>query len=322
MPGSAFTTSLIVASHNRREQLRAMLAQLPIGSMAERAVELLLVDSASEDGTLDVMRDFCAAMPFAAQAIRVDVKGQHFAHVAGVAAARGDLLAFTDDDCHLAPDYFDVLYREFDPALYQYGGGEIVIPDPTDDPRVASTAWWRFSEPRRVIPPRSIMRAGLVQGANMFFLRSVIDRVGGWQFLLDGDADALMTILASLSGYTGVLVRGVVVQHHHGHKRGSPSVRHRLDAYARSRGAYNAFLLTRGIAVPSAVWDRSRVRRLNSAEAVRLVQLEFEGAARYLERLARELAERPAAADRPSTAASSSAAQVLPALAAGDAAAG
>lgn len=297
MPGSAFKTSLIIASRNGAERLPAMLERLPVESMAARGVELVLVDSASEDGTLGVMRNFCAAVPLAAQAIRVDVRGQQVAHAAGVAAAQGELLVFTDDDCHFAPDYFDALYREFDPALYQYGAGEITIPDPTDDPRLASTAWWTFPEPTKVIPPGTVFRPGIVQGGNMFFLRSVIDRVGGWQFFVDGDSDAAMAIFASLAGFTGVLVRGLVVEHHHGHKRGSPSVMRRLEAYARSRGAYNAFLLTRGLAAPWAVWDRTQLRPLEEAGRIRGVQFEFEGAARYLERLARERAadRRPSA---------------------------
>ncbi len=297
MPGRAFTTSLIVASRNRAEHLPAMLARLPVESMAARGVELVLVDSASEDGTLEVMRTFCAAIPLSAQAIRVEVKGQHVAHAAGVAAAQGELLAFTDDDCFLAPDYFDVLYREFDPDLYQYGAGEIVIPDPTDDPRLANTAWWPFPDSKKVIAPETRYGPGFVQGGNMFFLRSVIDRLGGWQFFLDGDSDAAMSIMASLAGFTGVLVRGLVVEHHHGHKRGSPSVLRRLEAYARSRGAYSAFLLTRGLAAPWAVWDRTQLRPLDGRR-IRNAQLEFEGAALYLERLARERAaerSRPAA---------------------------
>jgi glycosyltransferase involved in cell wall biosynthesis len=298
MADNVFTTSLIVASRNRAEHLPAMLARLPVASMAARGVELVLVDSASEDGTLDVMRDFCAAIPLSAQVLRVEVKGQHVAHAAGVAAAQGELLAFTDDDCYFAPDYFDVLYREFDPALHQYGAGEIVIADPTDDPRLASTVWWTFPEPKKVIPPGTVYRPGLVQGGNMFFLRSVVDRVGGWQYLVDGDSDAAMAIFASLAGFTGVLVRGLVVEHYHGHKRGSPSVMRRLEAYARSRGAYNAYLLTRGLAAPWAVWDRTQLRPLEEAGRVSGVQFEFEGAARYLERLARERAadrQRPGA---------------------------
>ena len=59
-----------------------------------------------------------------------------------------------------------------------------------------------------------------------------------------------------------------------------------VENYALSRGAYSAFLLARGLATPWAAWDRSRLRPLTSGERLRLVQLEFEGATRYLAGLA------------------------------------
>lgn len=292
MADTGFSTSLIVASRNRAAgTLPAMLARLPAQAMAARGVELVLVDSASEDDTLAVMQAFCAAAPFPARALRVEARGQHLAQTAGIAVARGELIAFSDDDCYFEPDYFDVLYGAFDPRLYQYGTGAIRLWDPGDDPRVASTAWWSFEGDRKIIPPKLVFQPGIIQGGNMFFLRGVIDRLGGWQFLLDGDADATMAILASLAGFTGIMMRGLVVHHHHGGKPGSPEAIRSLENYALSRGAYSAALMSRGIAAPWAVWDRSRLRPLSSAQRLRFAQLEFEGAARYLERLAREGAE-------------------------------
>lgn len=285
-----FSTSLIVASRNRAEKLATMLAQLPVDSMRARGVELVLVDNASEDATSSVMRDFCAAAPFPAKALYAGTRGQYHAYCVGVAAARGDLFAFTDDDCYVAPDYFDALYRVVDPDLYQYGAGEIVTHDPTDDPRVASTVWWTFREPLKVIPPGTIYKPGLVQGANMFFLRSVLDRLGGMQVLLEGDADVATSIAASIAGFTGVLIRGLVVRHHHGRKRGSAEALRTIESYARGRGAYGAYLVTRGIEAPWASWNgpTSGRWRFDTARQLRAAQLEFEGATMYLAKLSRE----------------------------------
>lgn len=285
-----FSTSLIVASRNRADRLAAMLARLPVDAMRSRGVELVLVDNGSEDATSSVMRDFCAAAPFPAQALFAETPGQYHAYLVATAAARGDLFAFTDDDCYVAPDYFDVLYREVDPDLYQYGAGEIVTHDPTDDPRVASTVWWTFPERLKVIPAGTVYKPGLVQGANMFFLRQVLDRLGGMQVLLEGDSDVATAIAASLAGFTGVMIRGLVVRHHHGRKRGSPEAVRTIESYTRGRGAYGAYLLARGLEVPWASWNGvgSGRWRFDTSRQLRGAALEFEGATLYLAKLSRE----------------------------------
>lgn len=287
--------SLVISSRNRAEQLRASLARLPLLSMSQMSVQLVLVDSASTDHTLDVMRDFRAASYSDTMIIHVRRPGQHLGQEAGWRNCRGEIIVFTDDDCYLKDDYFAVLSEHFDPARYQYGAGEIEIYDPADDPRVASTSGWRLEDTLTMLPAGAPPVPGAVQGANMFFMRSVLERIGGIKLLLNGDSDLATAVEAAFAGFTGAQVKGLMVQHHHGRRRGSPEAIATIESYARSRGAYAVYLLMKGI---DPRW--SAIRRLAHASnhsrlPLLLIQREFEGAAEYLAAL-RGAARSPAPA--------------------------
>src|SRR5262249_30098401 len=145
-----------------------------------------------------------------AQADRI---GKSIALNVGLAASNGELIIFTDDDCYLNENYYDALLREFDPIKHQYGTGRILLFDPSDDWRVATA----YFTQKRTIPPRSVIRAGLVQGANMFFLRQVFERVGhfseglgpGTPLLAAEDCE--LVARASSAGFAGVMLPDVIV---------------------------------------------------------------------------------------------------------------
>jgi glycosyltransferase involved in cell wall biosynthesis len=250
--------------------------------MSALAVQLVLVDSASSDGTLQVMREFRAASYSDTLIIHVRRPGQHAAQDAAWRHCRGDLIVFTDDDCYLKDDYFRVLSEHFDPAQFQYGSGEIELYDPADDPNVASTLWWRLDDQLTILPAGVPPIPGAVQGSNMFFTRALLERIGGVKNFLGWGSDAATAAEAAFAGFTGVQIKGLVVQHHHGKRRGSPEALATLERYARTRGAYAVYLSMKGINPP---W--SGIRRLASGSgrsrvSLLLLQRELEGAAEYL----------------------------------------
>jgi GT2 family glycosyltransferase len=110
----------------------------------------------------------------------------------------------------------------FDEAEFQYGGGSIDVPDPRDDQITAFR-----SAAKRIIPPRSLLRAGDIQGANLFFLRSALEKIGGFREdwgagMTIGGEDIELCTRASLAGYTGATLPDLVVHHHHG-RRAAPN---------------------------------------------------------------------------------------------------
>lgn len=270
-------TSLVVASYRRPAQLAESLRRLPVQPMRAFGAELILVGSAPDDGTEAVMRAYARQAPFPVTVAMAEQPGFAHAQNVGVAASAGDLLVFTDDDCYLPEDYLATLLRRFDPAAFQYGMGEIVLANPEDDPRVANTGWWSFPD-TFIIPPGTLVRPGMIQGANMFFLREVLAATRGLCQVGPFENNDLMTaFLASRAGYTGALLRGPKVYHDHGRRRGSPEAQKVADVYAGISGAYFAQLAAIGRPAVFDLWKASVPE--TGAVDLRKLEIEFRAAA-------------------------------------------
>jgi glycosyltransferase involved in cell wall biosynthesis len=90
--------SIIIPAHNEENRLPETLAQVVqfLGSQPYQA-EVLVVENASRDKTLQIAQDFAAQHPFI-QAIHLDQPGKGRAVQAGMLSARGDYRFFADAD--------------------------------------------------------------------------------------------------------------------------------------------------------------------------------------------------------------------------------
>src|SRR5215212_6511261 len=91
--------SIIICTYNHRESLRLTLdavgrARVPEGL----GCELLVVDNASADGTAELVKSYRPANGIPVVHLFEPRQGQCFARNAGLAAARGRFILFTDDD--------------------------------------------------------------------------------------------------------------------------------------------------------------------------------------------------------------------------------
>ena len=100
------TCSVVVCTHGRPAYLESLLDAL--NALDPRPLEVVIVDNAPGD------RD-CRAQVEAAGAryVREDRKGLDHARRAGIRAARGELIAFTDDDCVPARSWLAALPELF-----------------------------------------------------------------------------------------------------------------------------------------------------------------------------------------------------------------
>jgi lipopolysaccharide/colanic/teichoic acid biosynthesis glycosyltransferase/glycosyltransferase involved in cell wall biosynthesis len=101
--------SVIVPAYNAAEVLPACLAALQAQTLPPDAYEIIVVDDGSSDGSFAL-----AASHAGVRAIQVPHGGPAAARNAGVQAARGTLLAFTDSDCVPTPDWLAQLTRPFE----------------------------------------------------------------------------------------------------------------------------------------------------------------------------------------------------------------
>lgn len=272
--------SIIICTRNRQHALQPMLDALGALRSAQ-SFEILLVDNASTDDTRAHLDREAVRLPHA-HVITVGRVGLGAARDAAWRVARGDILLFTDDDCYVASDLVERTVALFDqhPEI-DFAGGRILLHDPADLPVTIDERTVACPiAARRFVPP------GTLQGANMAFRRSALERIGGFDPRFGAgtafpceDIDAVAACV--WAGLTGRFDPSIVVRHHHGRKQSDyPAL---MAGYDRGRGAYYAKYLLRPASrsAYAAGWLAATFRNLHRGNATTLAR-ELKSARRYL----------------------------------------
>ncbi len=235
--------SLIICTKDRCNQLHRCLQTIR-SLVFDRPWELILVDNGSVDETAAVISEFASTTSVPVQYVYELKPGLGNGHNSGVKRARGEILAFTDDDCYPAPDYLENLWRAFGNELVGYLTGRILLHDPDDYPITINEATTPTT-----FHPGSYLVAGSFQGANMAFRRQVLRDINGFDPLFGPGApfnteDVDAAARASDRGWLGQYCPEVLIRHHHGRKFSDiPALR---KSYAIGRGGYEMKLLLKG----------------------------------------------------------------------------
>jgi glycosyltransferase involved in cell wall biosynthesis len=232
--------SLIICTRNRSGQLNACLESVRLLTF-ERPWDLILVDNGSVDNTADVIQRFIETSTIPTTHVFESVPGLANARNAGLRLARGELLAFTDDDCYPAEDFLTKIWKAFADPSVGYISGRIMLHDPADYPITINESLLP-----RTFPANSLLRMGDVQGANMAFRRLALLDIGGFDPLFGSGSpfpaeDLEVAAHASAIGWLGRYCPDVVVRHHHGRKFSDVAPLRR--SYAVGLGAYHMKLL-------------------------------------------------------------------------------
>lgn len=235
--------SLIICTRNRASQLTACLEEVK-RLQFEGAWEIVVVDNGSTDGTSAVIDAAAPDMPAPLVKVLEPKPGLGLARNAGIAAARGRIIIFTDDDCYVSPDFVREAVRAFDDPDVGYATGRVELFDPTDAPVTVNPS----RTPRRY-PAHEFLHSDGIIGANLAFRRQVLDELGGFDMLMGAgtifaseDVDAAAR--AGSLGWVGVYRPEMVVAHHHGRK--AEDVPKLYKSYDIGRGAYIMKYLLRG----------------------------------------------------------------------------
>jgi glycosyltransferase involved in cell wall biosynthesis len=99
--------SVLIATYNGADTIQRTLASLRVASAGRSDVEVIVVNNRSTDGTEKLL-------PRAAQGLRLEVldepkPGKNHALNTGLRSCRGDIIAFTDDDVIVNPDWLNAL---------------------------------------------------------------------------------------------------------------------------------------------------------------------------------------------------------------------
>ena len=232
LPDSALTScSVIVCTYQRAESLRGTLMALRELEVApNRAVEFIVVDNNSSDHTRSVVeecRHQWAALRYEFEARQ----GLSHARNHGIAAARGDIILFTDDDVLPAPDWLEQTVA----GLERYGadacGGYIAPIWEAPPPAWLTERFYGFLAVRTDreddYPIDSPSLAPF--GANMAFRRAVFDKVG----LFDTERGRKGKVLAS--GEDGEMFERILAAGLKAVFLGRSRVRHKVEAFRMTK---------------------------------------------------------------------------------------
>jgi GT2 family glycosyltransferase len=239
--------SVIVCTRNRAQQLKKCLARLGSLSAPEHvSVEIVVVDNGSDDDTEAVIAAAARASPLPVRYVCEPCPGIARARNRGLRMARGDLLAFTDDDCLPADDWLNALAAAFhDRPDVDLLGGRVQLHDPGDRRVTVKT------QPDREVLASARGLDGFVHGCNLALRRTVVGGVGGFDVrfgagtAIGAGEDTDFIYRAFLAGFGVAYEPSVVVAHAHG--RQSEAAEDRLRRrYRIAIGALQTKWLLRG----------------------------------------------------------------------------
>src|SRR5689334_5863944 len=108
------TVSVLICTYNRARLLRETLAALrTVDLPADCSVEILIVDNNSTDNTRLVVDEAAAVSSVPVTYLREQRQGKSFALNTGLAHARGDVIALTDDDVLPSTEWLTRIVRIF-----------------------------------------------------------------------------------------------------------------------------------------------------------------------------------------------------------------
>ncbi len=118
--------SIVLSTYNRSQRLTKALESLAQQVAKGIEYEILIVDNNCTDNTKEVVHSFIERDPHV-RYIFEKRQGLSFGRNAGIAAARADLIVFTDDDIQFAPSWIEKNYQaslEFPDA--DFIGGKVL----------------------------------------------------------------------------------------------------------------------------------------------------------------------------------------------------
>jgi len=183
--------SVLICTYNRAGMLRETLAALrELTVPASCDVEIVVVDNNSTDDTAMVLSEAAAESRLPIVHLKETQQGKSFALNRGLAVARGDVIALTDDDVLPAKDWLSGIVQRFRERDVTFVFGKVMprwgcVPPPELLTVRAQHIWgplaivdygdaaidYRPESPGQRLPI----------GANLAFARSALLTIGGWR---------------------------------------------------------------------------------------------------------------------------------------------
>jgi len=216
LPSVSVIVPVLNAAELLQNCLKALKAQTYTGQ-----VEIVVVNDGSADQTSEVVKKFEGI-----SLIEQENRGRAKARNRGIANSSGKIIAFTDADCVPNPDWLKKLVSvlEKDPRR-GIVSGSITIP-------LSANLWQRLDHQawaHSIGPKAPAGKTLFGSTANMCLLRSVFDKVGGFDERLLGSEDSDLAFRVHQAGYENYFEPKARVTHNHPRKTFMAFIKQRFN---------------------------------------------------------------------------------------------
>ncbi len=170
--------SVVICAYNAERTMRPCLESLR--KINYPNYEVVIVDDGSRDSTAEIAADFPEF-----RLIRQPNKGLSVARNVGMQAACGEIIAYTDSDCVVDPDWLSLMVRAMTESHFDGCGGPNYAPH--EEGRIEACVAASPGAPCHVLLGDE--RAEHLAGCNMVFRKAALEKIGGFdpQFTAAGD---------------------------------------------------------------------------------------------------------------------------------------
>lgn len=216
------TVSVIVPIYNGEQDVPRLLQALKAQTYPASKAEYLLVDNGSTDKTPQLLADAIAPFKSAGLTLKIlnetEIQSSYAARNAGIRAASGEFLAFTDADCIPSADWLSALIQPFsDPQIGLVAGDIKALP--------GNTLLEKYAEYKETLSQKHTLDHPFCpygQTANLGIRVSAIAQTGLFRPYLTtgGDADMCWRIIKEGKGPIGdqwqiKSAPNAIIQHRH-----------------------------------------------------------------------------------------------------------
>jgi len=173
---SRLAISVVICTYNRAELLANSLQTLCEQTINKSDYEILVVDNNSQDSTPDLTKTFCRNYPNIRYFLETRIGLSH-ARNRGWREAKGQYVAYVDDDCKMPTPWLKIAMKIIDQIAPAAFGGPADAFYSSPKPY-----WWKdcYGSYQLSQVPRPLRPFEYLKGNNIFFRREILESLNGF----------------------------------------------------------------------------------------------------------------------------------------------
>jgi glycosyltransferase involved in cell wall biosynthesis len=197
------TATVVVPAYNAERTIDECVRSLLDLRYPEGALELIVVDNGSSDATAGRLRTYGDRV----RVMQASRRGPSAARNAGLRGAEGEVVAFTDADCRVEPDWLARLAEPLERDEVAIAGGRILARRPANDVELFGEVIHDHRQAIEVFdPPYAITMSWASR-------RATLRELGGFDESVRRGEDVDLSYRAIQAGYQIAFVESAVVYH-------------------------------------------------------------------------------------------------------------